>query len=226
MTVLVALARSPREGAEMVLRGGRLPSTLLLIAVATAISIVHTLRFASEVSVEDVMFGPQRSPLIGTLLSTLGVQMTSIVLYLVQRSWDALLVVTALAPILLWLLGATAVHAAARLAGIRRPFMPMLVLLGHATGVTRPLADLAGIVLGSRGMGASLAQLVGGVALIWLGVLAWHGIRAHYGVTGGQALTILVVAVVLFYLAPLTVILVAVAAILVSAIVLEYVPAR
>lgn len=226
MTGILALARSPREGAAIVLRDGRLAGAVLLVAAATVLSVLHTLRFASEVSVQDVMFGPQRSPAVTALLETLGKEMTSVVLYLVESSWNALLVVSALAPVLVWLLGATAIHASGRLAGNARPFLPMLVLFGHATGLTRPVADLAALVFGPRGAGGGIAQLAGTAAIVWLGVLAFHGIRAHYGVPDGRALSILLVAIVFFYLAPLTLILVALVAILVAAVVLEYVPAR
>jgi hypothetical protein len=226
MSLLFALARSPRAGAATVLRDGRVLGATVLVAVATAISTLHAIRFASEVAVEDVVFGPGRSPLITTLLSTIGRDLTSVVVYVIERAWDTLLVVTALSPLLIWVLGATAIHAAARLAGSRRPFQPILVLVGYATGSTRPLADLAGLIFGSRGPGAALAQLIGTVALVWLGVLLWNGIAAHYAVTGGRALTILVVALLLFYLAPLTLILVALLAVLATAIVLEYFPAR
>lgn len=226
MSRILALARSPREGAASVVREGQLAGAVLLVAAATVLSVLQTLRFASEVSVQDVMFGPQRSPAVTALLETLGKEMTSVVLYLVESSWNALLVVSALAPILVWLLGATAIHASARLAGNARPFLPMLVLVGYATALTRPVADLAALVLGPRGPGGGIAQLAGTAAILWLGVLAFYGIRAHYGVPDGRALSILLVAIVFFYLAPLTLILVALIAILVAAVVLEYVPAR
>ena len=100
------------------------------------------------------------------------------------------------------------------------------MLVGYATGLTRPLADGAGLLFGTRGPGASIAQLAGTVALVWLGVLLWGGIVAHYGLTSGRSLTVLVVALVLFYLVPLTAIVLAVIAVLVAAVVLEYFPAR
>jgi hypothetical protein len=226
MTLLLALARSPREGALRVVRDGRLAASAALVGAATVISTAHAIRFGSEVQVEDVVFGPGRSPLIDALLATLGRDLTSVVVYVLQRAWDALLVATALSPVLIWVLGATAIHAAARLGGASRPFVPILVLVGHATGLTRPVADLAGLAFGSRGPGAALAQAVGAATGVWLGLLLWHGIRAHYGVAGGPALTILVVAVALFYLAPLTLVLLALIAVLVAAVVLEYFPAR
>jgi hypothetical protein len=226
VTALVALARSPRAGAAAVVREGRLGTAVLLVFAATVLSLLHTVRFASEVSVQDVMFGQQRSPAVTALLESLGIEMTAVVLYLVESSWNALLAVSALAPVLIWLLGATAIHASARLSGNVRPFSPMLLLVGYATGLTRPVADVAALAFGADGVGGGLAQLAGAVALVWLAILALHGIRAHYAVSDGRAVTILVVAIVFFYLAPLTLILVALIAILVTAVVLEYVPAR
>lgn len=225
MRTILALARSPRRGAALVVREGSLPVAGVMVAAATVLSVIHTLRFASEVAVEEVMFGPRRSPAVGVLLEALGRDMTSVVLHLFQSSWTALLAVGALAPILVWLLGATAVHAAARLNGIARPFLPVLVLFGYATGLTRPVADLAALAVGPRGPAAALPQIAGVAALVWLGLIVWHGIRAHYELPGGRALTLLVVAVVLFYLAPITLILLALIAILVAAVLLEYVPA-
>ncbi len=225
MSAALALLRSPRAGTPLVLREGRLGVAIGLVAIATALSAAHTLRFASEVAVEEVMFGERRSPAVGVLIDALGRDMTSVVLHLFQSSWGALLAVGAVAPALVWVLGATAIHAAARLNGIARPFLPMLVLIGYATGVTRPVADLAALVAGPRGGGTALPQVAGTLATLWLGFLAWHGIRAHYGLTGGRALALLAVALVFFYLAPLTLILLALVAILVAAVVLEYVPA-
>lgn len=225
MSAVLALVRSPRAGVALVLREGRLAVASLLVAAATALSVLHTLLFAGEVAVEEVMFGPGRSPVVGVLLDLLGRDMTSVVLYLFERSWTALLAIGAIAPALVWILGSTAVHAAARLSGIKRPFLPMLILFGYAVGVTRPVADLAALAADPQGPGAALAELVGLAAAVWLGVIAWYGIRAHYDLPGGRALTLLVVALVFFYLLPITLILLAVIAILIAAVVLEYVPA-
>lgn len=225
MSSALALLTSPRSAAPRVLGEGRLLVAALLVAAATGLSVLRAVLFASDVAVEEVMFGPGRSPAVGMLLDVLGRDMTSVVLYLFQSSWTALLAVGALAPALVWALGSTAVHAAARLKGIRRPFLPMLVLFGYAVGVTRPAADLAELAAGAQGPAAALAQLVGSAATIWLGVIVWHAARAHYDLPGGRALTLLIVALVLFYLVPITLILLALVAILVAAVVLEYVPA-
>ena len=226
MSALFAFARSPREGAARVLREGSLGGALLLVAGATAISIVHTLRFASGVPVEDVVYGPDRLPVIDALLAAFGTELTAVVVYLFQSVWSALLVATAVSPLILWLLGATAVHAAARLYRIRRPLAPMLVLVGYATGLTRSLADAVGAAFGPDGAAAGVGEAAGLVALLWLGILVWHGIRAHYDAGVDRAAAILVVAIVLFYLAPVTLVIAAVVAILVAAVVLGYVPAR
>ncbi|MGH2377735.1 MAG: YIP1 family protein [Candidatus Limnocylindria bacterium] len=225
MSIVLALLRSPRSGAARVLREGRLGVALLLVAAATTLSVLNTLRFASEVAVEEVMFGPGRSPAVDALLASLGRDMTAVVLHLFQSSWTALLAVGAVSPVLVWLLGATAVHAAARLNGLRQPFRPMLVLFGYAVGLTSPIALLAALVAGPHAAGTALPQLAGLLYLGWLGLLAWWGTRTHYGLSGGRALTLLAVALAFFYLAPLTLILLALAAILIAAVVLEYVPA-
>lgn len=223
MSVLYALVRSPREGVALALQSGRLVTALLVVAVATAISAVRVLRSAS--SPQDVMFGPGRSGAVDALLASLGRDLTAVVLHLVESAWAGVLVVTALAPLLVWILGATAIHAAARLVGARRSFRPILVVVGFAVGLTRPPADLAELTLAGTAPGVALSQLIGLVALVWLVLICWHGVRAHYGVRRGQAAVILAVALVLFYLVPLTLALLALVAILVLAVLLEYVPA-
>ena len=226
MTVILALARSPAFGAATAVRDGSLRWATALVGAATAVSLAHAVRYASLVSVEDVVFGPERSPLVTMLLATVGRDLTAVVVYVVERAWVALLVVTAISPVLIWILGATAIHAAARLGGSRERFGPILVLVGLATGLTRPVADLAGLLFGPRGTGGALAQIAGAGALVWLAVLLWHGVRAHYGVDGGRGLAILAVALVLFYLAPLALAVLALVAVLIAAVVLEYFPAR
>ncbi len=225
MRELLLLARDPRAGVPAVLATRRLTRAVALVAVATALATLNALRFASQVSVQDVMFGDTRSAAVGLLLGALGRDLTAIVLHLLERAWDGIIVASALGPLFIWLLGATAIHTSARMNGVARPLAPMLVLHGYATGLMRPVADGAALLLGARGVGAAVAQLIGALAIVWLGVIVWRGIQAYYGVAGGRALTILVFAVVLFYLVPLVLIVTAVVAILVSAIVLEYVPA-
>lgn len=225
MRQLLLLARDPRAGVPAVLAEGRVGVALGLVAIATALAALNALRVASEVPVESIMFGERRSPAVDVLLGALGRDLTAVVLHLFERAWTGILVASALGPLFIWLLGATAIHAAARLSGVARPLWPMFVLHGYATGLMRPVADGVALAAGPRGAGAAVAGLVGSLALAWLGVIVWRGIRAYYGVTGGRALTILVVALVLFYVAPLALILVAVLSIVVAAFVLEYVPA-
>lgn len=226
MSAVLALVRSPRIGAPLVVERGRLSVAATLVGLATVIAAANVARFAADVSVQDVMFGPQRSAAIATLLALLGRDLTAVVLHLLESAWSAVLVASALGPLWIWLLGASAIHAAARLGGAGRPFLPILVLFGHATGVTRAAADLAALVLGGRGPAAGIAQLVGLAALVWLGAMALRGIEAHYGVEQRRAITILLVAIGLFYLVPLLIIVAAVVAIVVAAVVLEYFPAR
>lgn len=194
---------------------------LALVVVATAVAAASAARFAADVPVASILYGPTRSPAVAALIETLGRDRAAIVGYLIERSWAAVIVVTAFSPLLLWLLGATAVHAAARLDGRRRPFRPLLVLLGQATALTRIPADAAAALLGG---GAPAAQLAGIASLAWLGLIAWRGIEAHYTLAPGRALVVLAIAVGLFYLVPLVLIVAAVVAILVAAIVLDYVP--
>lgn len=226
MSPLLLLARDVRAGVPAVLATGRVATAIALVAVAEALAGLNALRFASEVSVQEVMFGETRSGPVALLLAAAGRDLTAVLLHLLERAWDGIIAASALGPLFIWLFGATAIHAAARLNGIARPLGPMFVLHGYATGLMRPVADGAALLLGPRGAGAALAQLVGAVAIVWLGVIVWRGIQVHYGVSGGRGLTILVIALVLFYLVPLSLIVAAVIAIVVAAFVLEYVPAR
>ena len=122
-----------------------------------------------------------------------------------------------------WLLGSTAVQAAARLAGIRRPFAPLLYLFAYATALTNAPANLAALVLGvGKGVGPSIATLISYACLAWLLLIAHRAIQTLYGVTGERAVRILIVAVVVFYLVPLVLIVGAAVAIIVAAVVLQY----
>lgn len=226
MRQLFLLARDPRAGVPAVITTGRVGTAIVLVAIAEAFAGLNALRFASEVPVSEVMFANWRGGPVGILLDAVGRDLTAILLHLVERAWDGIVVASALGPLFIWLLGATAIHASARLNGVARPLLPMFVLHGYATGLMRPVADGAALLLGPRGAGAAVAQLVGALSIVWLGVIVWNGIQAHYGVTGGRAFTILVMAVVLFYLVPLVLIVLAVIAIVIAAFVLEYVPAR
>jgi hypothetical protein len=193
------------------------------------VATVNALRFASDVPITAILYGQgngqERSTAVTVLLQALGRERTAVVLYLALRSWDAIVLLTAVAPAFYWLLGSTAIHAAARLQGRRRPYRPMLVLLGYAVALTRLPADLAGAVLGSgRGVGPEVTQLLGPASLVLLGVIAWRAIQAHYGLARGPALTVLIIALALFYVVPFVAIVLAAVAILVAAIALGYVP--
>jgi hypothetical protein len=227
MSDLLLLARSPRRGAAAILAHGRLGTAVGFVLVATAVAAVNAARFAADVPVSSVLFGDTRSPAIATLIDSLGRDRAAIVAYLIQQSWTAVVVATALSPLLVWILGASAVQAAARLDGARRPFMPILILLGYATALTRVPADGAATLLGSgQAAGAQVAQLIGTAGLIWLGAIAWRAIELHYGLTARRALIVLLIAVVVFYLVPLVLIVASVFVLIIAAIVLEYVPGR
>lgn len=199
----------------------------MLVLAATAVAAVNAARFAADVPVSSVLFGDSRSPAIAALIDSLGRDRAAIVAYLIEQSWTAVVVVTALSPLIVWLLGATAVQGAARLDGARRPFRPILVLFGYAIALTRIPADGAAAVLGSgQAAGAQVAQLIGTAGLVWLGVIAWRAIELHYGLPQRRALIVLLIAIVVFYLVPLVLIVGSVVVLIVAAIVLEYVPGR
>lgn len=182
------------------------------------------LRFGAEVPFEAFAFGSGRSPAIGALLELIGPGRTAVVVYLLERAWFALIVAGALGPLFIWLLGASALHAAARLFGARRSFLPILVVFGTATGLAQLPSEAAAAVAGSRGVGAAAAQLVGLMAVLWLAVVAWRCLCHLYAMPQQRAFAALAIAVALFYLAPLGVVVVAGMAILVAAIVLGIVP--
>jgi len=220
---LTSLARSPRAGAPLVLERGNTFIALFLIGIATALSATVAYRTLTETTVNDLFFGPTRHPLVAMMLDALGRERTSVILYLVERSFEAVVTVTALSPLFVWLLGSTAVHASARLAGIARPFLPLFILFGYATALTLVPANAATLALGDApGALGAVASLIGVICLAWLGLIVYHGIESHYAVTGPRAFRILLVAVVLFYLVPLLLIVAAALAIVVAAIVLGY----
>lgn len=220
---IVALARSPSAGAPIVLARGRLLSAVLLVLAATLVSGLGAVRISSETFVDDLFLGATRHPVVTAMLQMLGTERTAVVIYLVQRSFDAVLVATAVTPIFVWLLGSSAVQASARLARIRRPYLPLLVFFGYAAALTLIPANAATLVLGTGAtVGAQIAQLIGLACLVWLGVIAYRGVRAYYAVDQARATRILVVALVLFYLVPLIVIVGAAVSIIVAAVVLGY----
>ena len=220
---IVALARSPSAGAPVVITRGRLLSAVLLVLAATLVSGLGAIRLAGETYLDDLFFGATRHPVITAMLQTIGTERTAVLIYLVQRSFDAVLVATAVTPIFVWLLGSSAVQASGRLAGIRRPYLPLLTFFGYATALTLIPANAASLALGTGAtVGAQVAQLVGVVCLVWLGAVLYRGVRVYFGVDQGRATRILVVALVLFYLVPLVLIVGAAVSILVAAVVLGY----
>jgi hypothetical protein len=225
VTELIALIRSPRRGVAMILASGRLSVAVGLVLLATAVAAVSAGRFAADVAVASVLYGDDRSPAIGTLIDTLGRDRAAIIGYLIEQAWTTVIVVTAFSPILVWILGTTAVHAAARLDGVRRPLRPMFVLLGYATALTRVPADGAAALLGSgKTAGAQIAQLIGIACLVWLAFITWRAIEAHYALLPRRAFIVLVFAIVVFYILPLILIIASVVVLVIAAVVLEYVP--
>lgn len=197
----------------------------MLVLLATAVAAVDAARFARDVPASSILYGDSRSPAIASLIDLLGRDRAAIIGYLIEQVWTALVVVTAFGPLLVWILGSTAAHAAARLDGVRRPLRPMLIFFGYATALTRIPADGAAALLGSgRSAGAPVAQLIGIACLGWLAVLVWRAIEAHYALPPRRAAIVFLIAVALFYLAPLALIVLAVIAILVAAVALDYVP--
>lgn len=119
------------------------------------------------------------------LIEALGVDLAAALVYTLVRAFGYLVLATAFTPIFIWLLGATAVHAAARLRGSRAPLRPYLVLFGYGTALSRLPADGAAALLGGAGqVGAQLAQAIGLLGLTWLGVVAWRGIVVHSAPVG------------------------------------------
>jgi len=220
---LAALARSPRAGVARVLAHPNVWVALGLMALATVTSTLVAARVGSETDLNELFFAGTRQPFVQAMINSFGPQRTAVILYLIQRSFDAVVVATAFTPLFYWLLGSTAIHASARLAGSRPPFAPILRLFAYAAPLTLVPANLATLALGvGKGFGPQLATLVGYVCLGWLLFIALRAIQAHYGVDRDRAVRILAVAVVLFYLVPLVFIVIAAVSIVIAALVLEY----
>ena len=220
---LVGLARSPRAGVAAVLARPSALLALVLMGTATLTSTLAAARVGSETDVNELFFAGTRTPLVQAMIDALGTQRAAVVLYLVQRSFDAVVIATAFSPLFYWLLGSTAVHASARLAGIRRPFAPLLLLFAYATALTLVPANIATLALGAgKGVGPQLASLVGIACVGWLLLIAHRAIAYHYGVASDRAVRILVVAAIAFYFVPLVLIVAAAVSIIVAAVLLEY----
>ena len=220
---LIALARSPRNGVALVLTRGNALLAFVLMTIASIASAMAASRVAAATNANDLFFAETRQPWVQAMIDQLGPDRTAVILYLVQRSFDAVIVATAISPLFVWLLGSSAIHASARIAGIRRPYGPFLVFFAYATALTLVPASIATVVLGAgQGSGASIAGAIGWACLLWLGVIAFRAIQTHYAVTGDKAVRILVIAIVLFYLVPLVLIVLAAVAIVIAALVLNY----
>ena len=195
---------------------------LACVPIAMVFSTLSAYRLSQTVHVDDIVFGPTRSAIVDTLLLAIGVQRTAVLVYVLQRSFDALVVAAALTPIFLWLLGSSAIHAAARFRGLRgRPYLPLLVLFGYAELVYQAPTSLAGIAF-AGGPLTGFADVVSIVMLVWFALVVHRAIALHYGVTGEEALAIFLIGGLAFYLLPLILIAVLLVVIVVAAAVLQY----
>jgi hypothetical protein len=221
--LVIDLALRSGAGARALLAEGRIDVAGALVAAACAVSLGAAVRHASPEAFDALVYGSGRTRLVDVLLEQLGTARTAVIVYLVQQAWTATVLLGGLAPLFVWLLGASAVHAAAALADRRRPFRPLFTAIGYASGVALFPAGVATLLL-EGGMGAPAAfaaRLIGTVLFVWLGYLVYRTIEVYYEVQASRALTILVVAGGLFYLAPLLLIATALVAIVAAAIFLE-----
>jgi len=195
---------------------------LACVPIAMVFSTLSAYRLSQTVRVDDIVFGPTRSAIVDTLLLAIGVERTAVLVYVLQRSFDALVVAAALTPIFLWLLGSSAIHAAARIRGLRgRPYLPLLVLFGYAELVYQLPTSLAGIAF-AGGPLTPFADVISVVTLVWLAFVVHRAIELHYGVAGDQALAIFAIGGLAFYLLPLILIGILLVAIVVAAAILQY----
>ena len=195
---------------------------LACVPIAMVFSMLSAYRLSQTVHVDDIVFGPTRSAIVDTLLLAIGVERTAVLVYVLQRSFDALVVAAALTPIFLWLLGSSAIHAAARIRGLRgRPYRPLLVLFGYAELVYQLPTSLAGIAF-AGGPFTPLADLISVVMLVWFALVVHRAIALHYGVSGDQAFAIFILGGLAFYLLPLILIGIVLVAIVVAAAILQY----
>ncbi|MDP9266330.1 MAG: hypothetical protein M3O91_09485, partial [Chloroflexota bacterium] len=79
-----------------VAREGSLLLAAILVALATIAAAAAALRFGAEVPFDEFAFGSGRSPAIAALLELIGPGRTAVVVYLLERSWFALIVAAAL----------------------------------------------------------------------------------------------------------------------------------
>lgn len=221
MIATVATRWRPRAFAAWAL-GASTFWSLACVALAMVFSTLSAYRLSQTVHVEDIVFGPTRSGVIDALLLAIGVERTAVLVYVLQRSFDALVVAAALTPIFLWLLGSSAIHAAARFRGVRgRPYRPLLVLFGYAELVYQAPTSLAGIAVASGPLRA-VADVVSLVMLVWFAFVVHRGIQLHYAVPPRSALAIFLLGGLVFYLLPLILIGVSLVVIVLAAAILDY----
>jgi hypothetical protein len=195
---------------------------LACVPVAMVFSTLSAYRLSQSVHVENIVFGPTRSAIIDTLLLAIGVERTAVLVYVLQRSFDALVIAAALTPIFLWLLGSSAIHAAARFRGVRgRAYRPRLVLFAYAELVYQVPTSLAGIAFAGGPLGG-LVDVVSLLMLLWFALVIHRGIQLHYGVPGDTALAVFLLGGLVFYLLPLILIGVLLVVIVLAAAVLQY----
>jgi hypothetical protein len=220
----LAQLRFPRAFAAWSLNAS-FGQALACVGIAMGFSTLAAFRTASTVHVEDLVFGPGRVSAVDELIAAIGVERTSVLVYMLQRSFDALVVASAVTPIFLWILGASAMHAAARIRGVRgHAFLPILIAFAFASLVYQVPTSTATIVFGAFGSGPG-AQLAGAVSLamlLWFAVVTYRAIQLHYAVDGDRALAILLIGTFAFYLVPLVVILATLVAIVFAAALLQY----
>jgi len=205
---LLAL-RWPARFAAWALGSGTFGRALGAVALAMVFSILGAYRLGSTVSVEDFAFGPSRNVTIDALIN----------------AGAALVVASALTPIFFWLLGSSAMHAAARIRGLRgRAYLPMLVLFAYAALVYQAPTSVAALAFGplGKGAGSQLANAVSLAMLAWFAFVVYRGIEQHYGVSGERAMSIFVIGGLVFYLLPLVLIIGTLVALVITAAVLQY----
>jgi hypothetical protein len=221
----LASLRYPKRFAAWTLARGTFPQALLCIAIAMGFSTLGAYELANTVRVQDLVFGPSRSSFVDALIDAIGVERTSVLVYMLQRSFDALVVASAITPIFLWLLGSSAMHAAARFRGVRgHAFLPMLVLFAYAELAYQVPTTVAGLVFGGLGpgVGPQIANVVGVAVLVWFALVVYRGIVLYYGVSGERALAIFLLGAIVFYVVPLVLIAGVLIGIVVAAALLQY----
>ena len=223
LSLFAGLVVHPAAAVPAVIGEGRLIIGFAAIAIACAVAALDTTRFATVFTVSDLVYGPQRAPAVTLLLDTLGTARAAVVVYLVEQAWTAVLLVTAIGPILAWLLGASAVHAAARMSAAGRPFGRFNVYAAYITALALIASGLSTFAFEADPLSplAVVGRIITFALVLWLGVLYYRGIRAYYAVVPSRAVTILIVAATLFYLIPALLIAAAVVAIVTAAILLN-----